>query len=192
MLSPDTWYLTFDIWHQHWYVILDIWSLVLDIWHRHLICYTWHLISGTWYLIPVFDMLHLTPDTWHLIHNTWQLTCYHLTCFHMVLAHLTWYCDTWLDTIIPDTCIILHIHYYHFYGDLAWLLYCYQASGTPELLCSWTTLFLNPWNMKTPDIILLILYSCWPRNWIIMDIGLLWTPYGHYHWAIYNKILNLH
>jgi len=44
----------------------------------------------------------------------------------MVLVHLT------PDIVIPDTCITWHIHDYHFYGDLAWLLYCYQTSGTPE------------------------------------------------------------
>jgi len=62
----------------------------------------------------------------------------HLTFFHMALVHLTWYCGTWLDTITPDTYITLHIHDYYFYGDLAWLLYSYQTSGAPELLCSWT------------------------------------------------------
>ena len=105
--------------------ILDTWSLTVDIWHRYLTCYTWHLIPDTWYLTPVLDMLlldtwyltldiwhryltcyHLTPDSWHLIYDNWQLTCYtNLTCFHMVLVHLTRYCDTWLDTIIPGTCI---------------------------------------------------------------------------------------
>ena len=87
--------------------------------------------------ITLMSWYHLTPDTWHLIYDTWQLTCYHLIldiCYHLILTHLTWYCDTWLDTIISDTCITWHIQDYHFYGDLAWLLYCYQTSGTPELM----------------------------------------------------------
>ena len=74
--------------------ILDTWSLTLDIWHWYLTCY------------------HLTPDTW-------QLTCYHSIldiCYHLVLTYFTWCCDTWLDTITPDTYIILHIHDYHFDG----------------------------------------------------------------------------
>jgi len=140
--SPDTDMLI--IWH--WYVILDTWSLIVNIWHRYLTRY------------------HLTPDTWHLIYNTWQLTCYNLIldiCYHLVLTHLTWYCDTWLDTITLGTCITLHIHDYHLYGDLVWLLYCYQTFGTPERLCSWTPVYLNSWNRETPDIMLLILYSCW-------------------------------
>jgi len=50
---------------------------------------------------------------------------------------------------------------------------------TPELLCSWTPvigrlLTLCSWYYIPVD----------PRNWIIMDIGLLWTPCGHYHWTI--------
>jgi len=136
----DTWSLTLDIDTGTWHVILDTWSLTLDIWHRYLTCY------------------HLTPDTWHLIYDTWHLTCYHSLdiCYHLVLTHLTWYCDTWLNTIIPDTCITLHIHDYHFHGDLAWLLYCYQTFGTPEILCSWTLVYLNPAKGR-----LLILYSCW-------------------------------
>ena len=123
------------------------------------------------YLTPVLDMLYLTPDprylisdtgTWYVILDTWYMTLdnwhaiTHLTCYHLVLTHLTWYCDTWLDTIIPDTCTALHIHDYHFYGDLAWLLYCYQIFCTPKLLCSWTLVYLNPEKGR-----LLIQYSCW-------------------------------
>ena len=125
-LIPDLWHVIFDT--GTWHVILDTWSTTLDIWHRYLICHTWHLI--------------LTPDIWHML--------------ILMLSHgtstLTWYCDTWPDTITPDTCIIWHIHDYHFYGDLAWLLYCYQIFGTPELLCSWTPVYLNHWNRETPDI----------------------------------------
>jgi len=142
MLTLDTWYLTLDIWHQYltcYHLTPDTWHLISDtgIWHVD----TWHLILDTWYLIPVLDMLSLDTNTWHLIYDTWQLTCYHLIidiCYHLVLAYLTWNCDIWLNTIIPGTCITLHIHDYHFYGDLAWLLYCYQTSSTPELQYSWT------------------------------------------------------
>jgi len=147
--------------------------MTLDIWHQYLICCTWHLIPDTWYM---------TLDDWHAIT--------YLTCFHMELAHLTWYCDTWLDTSTPDTCITLHIHDYHFYGDLAWLLYCYQTSGTPELLCSCAPELLYSW---TPITGRLLTLCSWyytlvdPRNWIIIDIRLLWTPCGHYHWTIFNN-----
>ena len=169
MFILDTWSLTLDIWHRYltcYHLTPDAWYLTLDDWHAityltcfhmvlvHLIwCYdtwldyyyTWHLISatGTWYVIL---------DIWHLIYDTW-----HLTCFHMVLVHLTWYCDTWLDTIVLDACITLHIHDYHFYGDLAWILYCYQIFGTPVLL---NLCIPEPLKRVTPDIILLILYSC--------------------------------
>ena len=102
--------------------------LTHDIWHQYLPCYTWHLIYDT-------DTCHVILDTWYLtpIYDTWQLTCYHL-----VLAQLTWYCDTWLVTAILGTCITWHIHDYHCYRDLAWLIYCYQTSGTPLLLYTWT------------------------------------------------------
>jgi len=148
MFTLDTWSLTLDIWHRHWYVILDTWYLTLNIWHQYLTCYyfthdiwhrylTWHLISNTdtWHVIT----WHPIPDTWY-IYDTCQLTCYHLLdmCYYLLLTHLTWYCDTWLDSITPDTCIMLHIHDYHLTGTLAWLLYCYQTSGAPELLNSCT------------------------------------------------------
>jgi len=169
-LIPDIW--CYDS-HRH------ISYLTLTCVHRCLPCYTWHLISDTgtchailitWYLTLVLAMLYLTLDIWHryLPCYTWPLmsdtgtwhAITHLTCYHLVLVHLTWYCDTWLVTVIPGTCIILHIHDYYFYGDLAWLLNCYQTSGTPELIYSWTPLFLNPYNRETPDIMLLTLYSC--------------------------------
>jgi len=174
--------MTLDMWHQYltcytWHLISDTWylmTLVFDM--LYLTPDPWH-----WYLTLVLDMLYLTPNFWHLISDTgtwhaitwylipgtWYITLddwhaiTHLTCFHMAQAHLTWYCDTWLDNITPDTCVTLHIHDYHFYGDLAWLLYCYWTFGTPELLCSWTPVYLNPWNRETPDIMLLILYSSW-------------------------------
>jgi len=89
----------------------------------HDLLITWHLMPGT--------------DTWHLLSDTWRLTCYHLIldiCYHLVLIHLTWCCDTWLEIITLDTCITLSIHEYRLYGDLTWLLYCYQTSGTPVFL----------------------------------------------------------
>ena len=107
-LTPDPRHLISD---TGWYVIRNTWYLTLNIWRRYLTCY--HLTSDTWYM---------TLGIWHAIT--------HLTCFYMVLVHLTWYCDTWLVTVIPGTCIILHINDHHFYGDLAWLLYCDQTFGT--------------------------------------------------------------
>ena len=115
-------------------------------------CHAFHLIS-----IPVFVMLHLLLDIWYrylpcytyrLLPNTWYNNIWHLTCYHPVLVHLTWY---------YGTCIILHIHDYYFYGDLAWLLYCYQIFGTLELLNSWAPVLLNPWKKVTPNIILLLI-----------------------------------
>ena len=153
MYTPDTCHAILNTWYLT--PILAMLYLTLDIWHRCLSCYIWHLISDTgtchvildpWYPTLVLDMLSLT---WHAIT--------HLTCYHLILVHLTWYCDTWLVTVIPGTCIILNIHDYHFYRDLAWLLYCYQTSGTPELLYSWTPVFLSPCNRETPDIILLLI-----------------------------------
>ena len=140
---------------------------------RHLTCYTWHVTSDTdtwhvildiWFMTPALsiytgirylqalDMLYLIPDpqhlildtgTWYVILDTWSWHPVYnmLSCG---TSTLTWYCDTWPDIITLDTCIILHIHDYHFYRDLAWLLYYYQTFDTPELLCSWTLVYLNP------------------------------------------------
>jgi len=139
---------------------------------------SWHLISdtGTWHVIT----WHLIPDTWYMILDNWYAIT-HLIYFHMALVHLTWCCDTWLGYYY--TCIIFSIHDYHFYGDLAWLLYCNQTFGTPELLCSWTPVYLNPlkrrdsWYYTPID----------SRYRITKDIGLLWIPCGHYHWIICNN-----
>jgi len=146
------------LYHVTWpddYLIYDVVTLYST--HLTLICLyltldPWHLISdtGTWYVIT----WHLIPDTWYMTFDNWHAIT-HLTCFHMALVHLTWCCDTWLDYYY--TCIIMAIHDYHFYGDLAWLLYCYQIYSTPELLCSWTPVFLNPCNRETPYIILLLI-----------------------------------
>jgi len=103
--------------------------LLFDIWYWYLPCYTYYLISDTgtcharlitWYPTPVHSILYLALDIWHrylsCYTDTWYNNIWYLTCYHPVLVHLTWYCDT---------CIILHIHDYYFYRDLAWLLYCY-------------------------------------------------------------------
>ena len=159
ILLFSTWYIVIrvNIWcYNSVFNTPDTWHLIsdTDTWH----VFTWHLMSdtSTWHVITWY----LIPDTWYMTLVNWHAITY-LTCFHMTLVHLTWCCDTWLDTIIPGTCITLHIYDYHFYEDLAWLLYYYQTFGTPELLCSWTPVFLNPCNREAPDIILLILYSCW-------------------------------
>jgi len=136
--------LSLDIWHRYLsYISLDIDTvlgmlyLLFDIWYRNLPCYTYYLISDT----GTCHAIRLISDAWY--NNTW---------------HLTWYCGT---------CIILHIHDYYFYRDLAWLLYCYQIFDTPELLYSWTPVLLNSCILEplkkgdswyyTPDIILLLI-----------------------------------
>ena len=133
---------------------------MLIIWNWYV--YSWHLIPDTWYLTSVLDMLSL--NTWCLTPNIWHLI---IDMLSFGTIHLTWYCDTWLDTITPDTCITLLIYDYRFYGDLTWLLYCYQTSDTPELLYSWTPVLLNScilepleqgdsWCYSTDTILLLI------------------------------------
>jgi len=160
--TPDTLYLIYNLWLRH-----SIFTLALGIY------------TGTWYLIPVPRHLifrhrysiYVILDTW-----SWHPVYDILSCG---TSTLTWHCDPWPDTTIPDTCIIWHIHDYHFYGDLTWLLYYYQTFGTPELLYTWTpeigkllTLLLN----YTPVD---------PRNRITMDIGLLWIPCGLYYLTLY-------
>ena len=144
---------------------------------RHLISDTGirHAILITWYLTPVLAMLYLSLDIWYQ-----NLPCYtwHLTYCHLVPIHLTWYCDTWLDTITPDTCISLHIHDYHFYGDLIIIL-------SPDIWYSWTPVLLNsciPEPLKKGDFWYYIPVD--PRNKITMNMKLLRTPYGHYYWTI--------
>ena len=95
--------------------------------------------------------------------DTWQLTCYHLIldiCYHLVPIYLTWYCDIWLNSITPDTCITLHIMIITFMGTLTWLLYCYQTSGTPVLLNSWTP--VSP-VLKSPALLLLLIAQSYRR-----------------------------
>jgi len=160
MYTPDTCHAMLNTWYLTllltifitWYLtpILSCLSLDID-------TGTCHAILIIWYLIPVIAMLYLLLDIWHrylpcytycLISDTWYNNTWHLTCYHPVLVHLIWYCGT---------CIILHIHGYYFYGDLTWLLYCYQIFGTPELLNTCTPELLYSW---TPEKgWLLILYS---------------------------------
>jgi len=147
-----TWYLACYIWHMihtilnTWYLIpvLAMLYLLLDIWYRYLPCYAYYLIPDTgtchvifdiWYPTPVLAMLYLPLDMWH-----WYLL-WHLTCYHLVLVYLIWCCDT---------CISLHIHDYHFYGDLIIIL-------LPDIWYSWTPVYLNPWKRVIPDTILLLI-----------------------------------
>jgi len=151
--------------------------MLYSVFTQRLTCCTWYMIydTGTWYwhrhsvVTPVLGMLYLIPVPRYLIFRHQYLTYVILdTCSWYPVydllscgtSTLAWHHDPWPDTITPDTCIIWHIHDYHFYGDLAWLLYYYQIFGTPELLYSWTHVYLNPWNREapdiTPDIILLL------------------------------------
>ena len=132
-------------------------------------------------------MLYLTLDIRHR-----YLTCYHsldmLSHGWHAITRLT--CYTWPDIVTPDWlllyltpilyCIFITFsrtrHDYYVVTRLLVLL----NLCTPELLYSWTPVTGR----------LLILYSWYytpvnPRNWIIMVIGLLYTSYGHYLWAIY-------
>ena len=138
----------------------------------------WHLISdtGTWQVIT----WHLIPDTWYMTFDNWHAIT-HLTCLHMALVHLTWNCDTWLDTITPDTvlhCIFMTITFtgtWHDYYIVTRHLVLLKSCA-PELLYTWTPktgrlLTLCSWYYILVD----------PRNRITMDIGLLWIPCGHYY-----------
>ena len=146
-----TWYLT---------PVLVMLCLSLDIWHRYLPCYAYHLISNT-------DTCHAILDTWYLTPALNMLSP-GINSLDLILWHLTGY-------YTPDTCISLHIHDYHFYGDLIIIL-------SQDIWYSWTPVLLNsciPEPLKKGD--------SWyytpvdPRNRITMNIGLLWTPCGHYH-----------
>ena len=140
---------------------LDMLYLTHDIWQRYLTCYTWYLILDTWYLTSVLDMSSL--NTWYLtpvnlVYNIWWLTCYHslnmlshgTSTLDLILWHLTGYYCTWRLYYFAYSWLSL-------LRGLAWLLYYYQIFGTPELLCSWTPVFLNPYNRETPDILLLLI-----------------------------------
>jgi len=157
---------------------LNMLYLTLDLWHVISDTDTWHAILDTWYLTSALDMLNLTPDLRHLISDTgtWYVildTRYmthantHLTRFHMAQSH-------WPDIMTPDRILLPLIpilygifmtitftrtwhDYYIVTRYLVLLNFC-----APELMCSWTHVYLNPWNRETPDIMLLILYFCWP------------------------------
>ena len=140
-----------SIYTDTWHVTLDIWFMTPAL----------GIYTGTWYLKPVpRHLIFRHRYSTYVILDTWPWHPLY-DMFSCGTSTLTWHCDPWPDTTTPDTCIIWHIHDYHFYGDLAWLLYFYQIFGTPELLYSWTPVYLNPWNREAPDITL-ILYSCWP------------------------------
>ena len=137
------------------------------------------------------DMLttwHLISDTWHLISNTWQLTYCHLIvslCYHLILIHLTWCCDTWLDTIISDTCITLPDSWLSLLRGIDIIILL-----LPDILYPWTPVLLNSCALELLIPEPLEQGDSWyytpvePRNWLIMDIGLLWIPCGYYHWTI--------
>ena len=128
-----------------------------------LVTWPWYIYTGTCHatLITLYLTLYLPCCTYHLISDTgtyhiildgWRAIT-HLTCYPLVLVYLTWYCDTWLDTIIPDTCITWHIHDYHFYGDMA----CYYTMTRPRVLLNSCTAELL--NHCTPEL-MYPLYSC--------------------------------
>jgi len=142
MLYLPTWYRT---------PVLAMLYLTHDTGHRYLPCYIWHMISDTgtchaifdtWYRTSVLAMLCLTLDIWHRF-----LTCY--TC-HLIYDTGTWHMlspsPSTLDLILWPLIGYYYTWYlyyrayydYHFYRDLAWLLYYYQTSGTPVLLNSCT------------------------------------------------------
>ena len=177
-LSCYTWHLIsdngtchaiFDIWYLK--LVLAMLYLTLDIRHRYLPCYTWHMLPDTGTCHAIFDPWYPTPVLAML--NTGYLTsllAMLITCIDTGTCHailITWYAFMWYKyidfTSWPLTghyhpwyrYIIWHIHNYHFYGDLAWLLYYYQTFGTPELLYTWTP------EIRRLLILLLILYSCW-------------------------------
>jgi len=147
---------------------------MLIIWHWYVILDT---IPDTWYLTTVLDMFllntwYLIPDIWHLTINMLSLDTWHMPS--LGTDTFTWYCDTWLDTITPGTCITLHIHDYHFTGT--WHYYYIVTrylvllnSCTSELLYTWTPKRGDSWYYTPVD----------PCNWITMNIGItvntLWT-----------------
>ena len=127
---------------------------------------TWSLTYDIWHL--TIDMLSLSTDTLDLM--LWHLTGYYYTRHLYYIVHSCYhFTGTWHDYYI----VIIHL--------------VLLNSCAPELLYSWT-----PVTGK-----LLILFSrCYtlvdPHNWLIIDIELLCTHCGNYHWTIYNKVLNLH
>ena len=148
---------------SHGYLI-DKSIIIIDMIVKNLKClfilfsYTMsHDLPLTCCLITVLKciiVLPLAPGTWYLILDTWHNITWYLT--HAI----TWYWYIWHNIVTPDW-ILLH---------LAPVLHCLfmiiTFTGTwhdiillPDIWYSWTSIFLNPWNMETSDIILLILYS---------------------------------
>ena len=149
--------------------------LIPDIWccdsHRHisyltLISHTGtcHATLITWYLTPVLTVLYLTVDMLSPGTSIFDLILWHLTGYYYT-GHLYFFAYSWLS-------LLWGLEYYIVTRHLVLLNSC-----TPELLYSW-----NPekgWlRYYTPVD---------PRNKITMNIALLWTPCGHYHWT--NSII---
>jgi len=171
-----------------WYLIFDVVTLtdILVTWPWYIYTDTCHAILITWYLTPVLAMLHLSLDIWHryLPCYTWRLTCYHsfdmlspgTSIFDMILWHLTGYYYT------------RHLYLFAY----SWLSLLWGLGMIiillPDIWYSWTLVLLNyciPKPLEKGD-------SCYytpvdPRNRITMNIGLLWTLCGHYHWT--NSII---
>jgi len=171
-LIPDIWccdshqhisYLTLTYIH----LILGLLYLTHDIWQRYLSCYTYHMISNTdtyhailiiWYLTPILAMLYLTLDIGHRV-----LVMLYLTPDIITLD--TWHAITRTSTL---DLILWHLYYITYswlsllrgLGMIIILLPDFWYSWTLVLLNSWTPVFLNPCNRETPDIMLLIIYSC--------------------------------
>ena len=151
--TPGMLHQIYDFWHRHlvFTPAHDIWHRYLPcyIWHWYLPCYMWYVIPDTgtchaicdmWYPTPVLVLLHLSLDIRYryLICRTWLLLLIHGICYAFM-----WYkyldLTSWLLTghYHPWYLILWHIHDYHYYGDMTWLLYYYyQIFGTPELLYS--------------------------------------------------------
>jgi len=209
ILETSTCHAIFDTWHR--ISLFDMLCLPHDIWHRYLTCYTchmiyytgiWHTMLATWYmtcytchLILILAMLYLTGDTrprylscytYHLILDTdsWYVildTCSWHPVYDMISCGTntwTWHHDSWPDITTPDTWsydIFMTITITGTWHDYYIIITRYLV-----LLSSCTPVYLNPWNREAPDITP-VLYSCWPRNRIIMDIVHLWTPREHYY-----------
>jgi len=154
--------------------ILDMLYVICDTWYWYLPYYTWHVI-------PDPDICLATLITWHwtLMIDTWRLLLTYGICYIFM-----WYkyldLTLWLLTghYHPWYLIIWHIHDYTITGT--WHDYYIIITRYLVLLSSCTPVYLNPWNREAPDITP-VLYYCWPRNRIIMDIVHLWTPREHYY-----------
>jgi len=157
------WHMTPDIviWHAMpatWYMtpLFDMLYLPHDILHRYLTYYACHLIYDMLYLPPDIDTCHAIFDRWYptpvlvLLHLSLDIRHWFLIChtWHLLLTPGIWYDFMWYEYLDLTSwlltghyhswyLIIWHIHDYHYYGDMTWLLYYYyQIFGTPELLYS--------------------------------------------------------